>query len=29
MPALSDQAQNRYERIFEYDSLDAPVFEFS
>jgi sugar lactone lactonase YvrE len=28
MPALSDQAQNRYERIFEYDSLTPRFANF-
>ena len=28
MPALSDQAQNRYERIFEYDSLTSRFANF-
>ena len=28
MPALSDQAQNRYERIFEYDSLTPRFVTF-
>jgi sugar lactone lactonase YvrE len=28
MPALSDQAQNRYERIFEYDSLTPRFASF-
>src|SRR5258705_5432439 len=28
MPALSDQAQNRYERIFEYDSLTPRFSSF-
>jgi gluconolactonase len=28
MPALSDQAQNRYERIFEYDSLTPRFSNF-
>jgi gluconolactonase len=28
MPALSDQAQNRYERIFEYDSLTSRFASF-
>src|SRR6478672_6026385 len=28
MPALSDQAQNRYERIFEYDSLTPRFVNF-
>jgi gluconolactonase len=28
MPALSDQAQNRYERIFEYDSLTPRFADF-
>jgi sugar lactone lactonase YvrE len=28
MPALSDQAQNRYERIFEYDSLTQRFANF-
>jgi sugar lactone lactonase YvrE len=28
MPALSDQAQNRYERIFEYDSLTPRLARF-
>jgi hypothetical protein len=28
MPALSDQAQNRYERIFEYDSLTTRFSSF-
>src|SRR5262245_38110889 len=29
MPALSDQAQNRYERIFEYDSLTQRFANFT